>query len=213
MEESALKGSKVCLVLTCRKPEYEARLQKSLVTHQALKEAGFTIIYLYGDSTLSEPVLLLNPNTGFYNLDVPTEDTYYNLVGKIFYAYKYLDSMGVSGILKMDDDTAILEPDIVLDPRNYLVDYMGSDFSLYDKGSVIFFEHSSFKERYPITIEHPIKYFPGPFYWISAKALAHIVSYGLHYPWEDVAVGDALRTFNCKIKETKWFNRDVVKWY
>lgn len=173
---------KLCLVLTCNKPYYNERRLKSKKTYDILKDNGFTVVFLYSDPKHTIPEFELR--NGEYCLTIPIEETYHNIPTKILEAFKFFCRYNTKGILKIDDDTCIEDPTIFQEDFTD-VDYAGASVGSMFPGTRVF-------NKDIITIEKQILYFGGPFYWLSAKALHHIISVGFKYPWEDASIGYAI---------------------
>ena len=176
------ENNKLCLVLTCDRPYYEKRRQASANTYNLLKKNGFTVVFLYANPSIRYSIFDLK--NGDYRLIVPMKDTYKNIPAKIFEAMKFLSRYNISGILKIDDDTTIVDP-AIFDNKFTEADYAGASVGSAFPGVRMIGDT-------PITIEKQFMYFGGPFYWLSAKALKHVVESGFKYPWEDASVGYAI---------------------
>jgi len=173
---------KICLVLTCDRPFYTERRKKSAETYNILKKNGFTVVFLYADPTIPKPEFELKGTE--YRLTIPTEETYNNIPIKILEAFKFFCRYNVKGILKIDDDTRIEDANI-FQPDFTDADYAGASVGSMFPGVRIF-------NKQIVTIEKQILYFGGPFYWLSARALYHIIKIGFKYPWEDTSIGHAI---------------------
>ena len=176
------QNNRLCLVLTCDRPYYARRRLASANTYRLLKENGFTVVFLYANSSLTYTVFDLK--NGEYRLTVPMEDTYNNIPAKILGALTFLSRYNISGILKIDDDTTIIDPTI------FKTKFTDADYAGASVGSA--FPGVRMAGEKPITIEKQFMYFGGPFYWLSAKAMKHISKTGFKYPWEDASVGYAI---------------------
>ena len=176
------ENNRICLVLTCDRPYYEARRQASANTYRLLKENGFTIVFLYANPSLNYTVFDLK--NGAYSLNVPMKETYQNIPAKILEALKFLSRYNIRGILKIDDDTSIVDPAI------FNTNFTDADYAGASVGSA--FPGVRMLGERPVVIEKQFMYFGGPFYWLSAKAMRHIAKAGFKYPWEDASIGHAI---------------------
>jgi hypothetical protein len=142
-------------------------------------------------------------------MTVPCEDKYGNLTIKMSYAYTFFNDCNIDGVLKIDDDVAYID-DEVLDPVYYSADYLGANSGVlkdnYYLGRELFSSD--------VTLEHEV-FFYGPFYWLSKKALSHVVTKGMNPDFqsaEDVAVAVALQGVKLRRFDTHWFSHGLVKW-
>jgi len=178
----ALLGPEICLVLSCRRPHYIKRLQDKMAQYKMIATYGFKVLFLYGDSEIQTPEL--RTEEWGECLYVPVEDTYSNLTHKMLHAYQFLLEKGVSGVLKIDDDTVI---------NNYHI--FKTNFRWYDYAgaevSTLWPETINIKDI-SFTTTELICYFGGPFYWLSFKGLGQVVRTGFKYPAEDLNVGYAI---------------------
>jgi hypothetical protein len=173
---------KICLVLTCDRPFYRERRHASADTYEILKKNGFTVIFLYANASLLKPEFELKG--GEYCLTLPTEESYNNLPTKILKAFKFFSEYNIKGILKIDDDTRIQDPNI-FDPDFTDLDYAGASVGYMSVGPRMF-------DKGVVNIDREINYFGGPFYWLSARALHYVIKGEFKYPWEDACVGYCL---------------------
>jgi hypothetical protein len=203
--------SKVCIVLTCDKEVYNKRRNANAAVHSKLYNAGFDIVFLFAKDPVDKPEIHIvqDSETSYYTMTVRCEDTYENLTIKMSYAYTFFNDYNIDGILKIDDDVAYID-DEVLDPFYYSADYLGA------KSSVLSDNYHLGKELFPA--EDDLEYeafFYGPFYWLSKKALSHVVTKGMNYMFgyaEDAAVGTALYGTKLRRFHTRWFSRGLVRW-
>ena len=186
------ENNKLCLVLTCDRPYYEKRRQASANTYSLLKKNGFTVVFLYANPLIHYTVFDLKNEE--YRITVPMEDTYKNIPAKILTALKFLSRYNISGILKIDDDTTIIDPSI------FNTKFTDADYAGASVGSA--FPGVRMAGDTPVKIEKQFMYFGGPFYWISSRAIKHVVETGFKYPWEDASVGYAI---------TEHFNKFTVR--
>jgi hypothetical protein len=201
----------VILVLTCKRPYYEQRLQKNSETFETLANLG-VIVYCYANPALKE--LTLQKNNTSYGLEVPCLENYNNLSNKISLAYQYFSKTNCKGVLKIDDDAKIISPSIFQKELMDLVskyDYFGvsertilkrDGFLKYNTGAN-FIDHVY--ENIYHKIDYNIHYFEGPFYFVSKKALLAINKVGISILYEDVAVGYILTGYP-DIKTFLWKN-------
>ena len=178
----ALLGPEICLVFSCRRPYYIKRLEDRMAQYKMIATYGFKVLFLYGDSEIQTPEL--RTEEWGECLYVPVEDKYSNLTHKMLHAYQFLLEKGVSGVLKIDDDTII---------NNYNI--FKTNFRWYD------YSGADVGEQWPETVNlkdmsftttELICYFGGPFYWLSFKGLGQVVRTGFKYPAEDLNVGYAI---------------------
>lgn len=175
-------NKKICLVLTCNKPYYNERRLKSKKTYDILKNNGFTVVFLYSDPFYKTAEF--ERKNEEYCLTIPIEEKYENVPIKMLEAFKFFCRYNTKGILKIDDDTSIEDPTIL--QNNFTeADYAGASVGSMPSGTCTV-------NKNIVTIEKQILYFGGPFYWLSAKALHHIIKVGFKYPWEDASIGHAI---------------------
>jgi hypothetical protein len=110
-------------------------------------------------------------------------------------AYRYFSTSGCAGILKIDDDIKIVNHDALSEAM-----VLNLDRTDYYGISVGHFRappsNALHVKKYTINlfktlqvVNSDIVYAGGPFYWVSAKAIACIAKEGLEYVYEDVSVG------------------------
>jgi hypothetical protein len=203
--------SRVCIVLTCDKEVYNKRRNANAAVYSKLYAAGFDIVFLFAKDPIDklEIHIIQDSETSYYTMTVPCEDNYDSLTIKMSYAYTFFNDCNIDGVLKIDDDVGDIN-DKVLDPFYYSADYLGAKSSLlseqYYLGRELFPPEGDF--------EHEV-FFHGPFYWLSKKALSHLVTKGINYMFgfaEDVAVGVALCDTNLRRFDPHWFYRGLVRW-
>lgn len=201
----------VILVLTCKRPYYEQRLQKNIETFETLSNLG-VLVYCYANPSLKELTFLKKGIA--YELEVPCPENYNNLSKKISLAYEYFSKTNCAGLLKIDDDTHIISPSIFQTELMDLVskyDYFGvSEKKILKRdGFLKYNTGANFLDRVYENIYHKIDYnihyFEGSFYFVSNKALKLINKVGLSLLYEDVAVGYIL-TGSPEITTFLWKN-------
>ena len=179
----------ICLVLTCNKPAYNERREKNMHIYSQIKKAGFEIVFLYA-SNENDSFHIKMTDADYYELTVPTEETYMNLINKMGFAYKFFNTQNVKGVLKIDDDLYYID-DEILDKEYYRADYLGLKWD---------------------------GFFNGPFYWVSKKAIIYISNNNNIYDdippsAEDVYVGRCLSDKkDIKRYKTKWYEMGYVKY-
>ena len=203
--------SRVCIVLTCDKELYNKRRKENAAVYSKLYSAGFDIVFLFAKDPIDKPEIhiIQDSETSYYTMTVPCEDVYENLTLKMSYAYTFFNDYNIDGVLKIDDDVAYID-DEVLDTVYYSADYLGAN------SDTLKYHHCSGRGLFPpeVKVEYEM-FFTGPFYWLSKKALSHIVTKGMNCmfgPAEDVAVG--VRLYDTKLRrfDPHWFSRGLVTW-
>jgi hypothetical protein len=205
--------SKICIVLTCDKPYYNARREANKGIYSTLKAAGFDVVFLFAKAPNEgeqSAIHIVQDTAGYYTMTVPCEDIYCNLVEKMSYAYTFFESFDIQGILKIDDDVTYIDSD-VLNPIYYSADYLGANSDNF-RGHV-----SEYTQYFPkVQIKGHDIFFVGSFYWLSKRALSHVVKTGLNLNFEfaeDISVAVALYDAPwAKRFDTKWFPQRRVKW-
>lgn len=184
--------------MTCNLPFYKERREAHKNTFDFFKENGFILVYLFGNAPNYE-IKLEEIGQNEYNLFVPVIECYEMLSPKMEYAFNFLYKNGCSGIIKLDDDVQLLDKDTA----EYLILYLFSTYDYAGLGSGNFggriekvhiskYTFNFFKNLY-VKCDLPYcKYFGGPFYWLSRKALEQVCKTGLVYFYEDVSVGYAV---------------------
>jgi hypothetical protein len=208
------RDKNICLILTCDKPYYKNRLEKNKQTIDYLKSLGFCIVYLYGDITKSDSLEQIN--TSEFVLTVSVQDSYECLSLKMYKAYVFLQESKCKGILKLDDDTKILNTQLfeaIILNQLECIDYVGIEKSDYTYINVVFYNkinsieyklHETqiknpllpFTKRLFTVVDTPFQYMAGPFYWISNKALQYICKDTFEYIDEDASVGYCIQKYS-----------------
>jgi len=191
---SQFQDKKVCLVLSCDRPYYRQRRESNYDTYRWFQRNGFSVVFLFAGLGKDEPELSENGD-GTYTLRVPSLEVYELLSHKMELAYRFFSKSGCSGILKIDDDIKVVNPQILshlLDSHARLYDYFGLTIgSACSKGhDTIYIKKYTinlFKKLRVVTQD--FEYAGGPFYWVSSKVIDHIANDGLEYIYEDASVG------------------------
>jgi hypothetical protein len=108
-------------------------------------------------------------------------------------AYRFLAGSGCRGIMKIDDEIEIRQPERLVEWRRLCEeqDYMG--VVAWPRTPGIWpVKDTRIKWCSTYTIERAFQYFGGGFYWLSQRALHCVVKKGLSIWAEDLAVGYAL---------------------
>ena len=186
--------------MTCNKPQYVERRLKNESTYKHIQDAGFVFFYLFSDPDAGAEIRVsYDEPSGRYSMYVPLEETYENIIHKVLTAYIFLNQFPIKGILKLDDDVIINEPDILNDVY-FKADYMGADYLSTD---II----DSYNNKISIN------YFAGPFYWLSNSSLEHISCSIPEVSAEDIHVGIVLYKWKeCIIANPRLYNSKVVWW-
>lgn len=195
----------ICLVLTCNKPQYAKRREKHSHVYSQISKAGFEVVFLYADPTLDSFHIV---NNEYYELTVPTEESYPNLAVKMKLAYTFFNTQDINGILKIDDDIYHIDEDC-LDTYYYSIDYLGSFCWKL--------EYCDIDSNIPYKNMLRQEFFTGPFYWVSKKAIQYIVSEEVlatlfKIAGEDYYVGYSLSDKNIVLKNTHWHQMGKIKY-
>ena len=190
----------VVLILTCKRPFYEGRLNENKSTFDIMKRIGATLVYLYADPTLSETTVV-NRDLDTFNMTVPCIESYDYLTRKISLAYTYFAKTNCIGVLKIDDDTQIKTETIFAEEFLQLAnkyDYFGvSEKTILKRDGYLKYYSRAFIDE-PLfrnihhKIDYNITYFEGPFYYLSQKAIQIVIKTGVTLLFEDVGVGYVL---------------------
>jgi len=218
--ESCFNNKVVSLILSCKRPYYEKRLQENTESFNILKRVGTVLVYLFANPALIETNVEPNAD-GTYTMTVPCFEAYDYLSTKILLAYKYFNLTNCTGVLKVDDDTLIKTEDIMrselLDLANKY-DYFGVSEKEILKRDGFLKYNSRAKIAIPIfqnvyhKINYNIKYYEGPFYYLSKKALGIICRGGIELLFEDVGIGYILTAIP-DLKTYLWRNMFVKHIY
>ena len=219
MDSTIFADKYICLVLCCNRAFYNERRDKNRETFNILKDANFTIVYLYADNSV-DSLRIINIAANTYNMIVPSPEIYELLSHKMNIAYDYFSKIPIKGILKIDDNTTISFPDIIEHDFLHLLDsydYIGLEKVTVKKDEVPYIKLNN-RNNIPLLrniynkLDIDISYFGGPFYYLSPKALKTICEIGLIFSYEDLAVGYAV----CKNKLLKsylWnFKNKGISW-
>jgi hypothetical protein len=211
----------VCLVLTCKKPYYQDRLQENIETFEYLQDIGFQVVLLYADPAILSYKWNFYKDTKFLELTVPCEELYLFLSVKLDLAYKVLAQSGCKGILKIDDDTKINKKKCMLKFVNTIApnyDYFGISWQQFDSQYFIM-NRPSFNLKNMKLYFHlpsPVRFFIGSFYWISHQVLEYISIHSLSLPLEDLSVGflvqEMIKTHPLKCGFKDWNTKGYISW-
>ena len=210
----------VCVVLSCKRPYYENRRKANIDTFNILKSCGFVVVYAYSDNALTSIEIEPIEEGKEYVMTVPAPEIYELLSHKMNIVYNYFSKTSCKGILKIDDNTKILFSDIIEHDFMDLItqyDYVGLEQVIISKDSDPYYKLKN-RTQMPIftniyhKIDIDVKYFAGPFYYVSKKAINTISEEGLQMAYEDMAVGHAVSK-NKHIKRFMWnFKNIAVSW-
>jgi len=210
----------VCVVLSCKRPYYENRRKANTETFNILKSCGFIIVYAYSDNSLSSIDIETLEEGKEYAMTVPGPEIYEFISYKMNLIYNYFSKTSCKGILKIDDNTKILFSDIIEHDFMDLItqyDYVGLEQVVISKDSTPYYKLNS-RTKMPLftniyhKIDIDIKYFAGPFYYVSKKAVKTIAEEGLKMTYEDMAVGHVISK-NKHLKKFMWnFKNIAVSW-
>lgn len=190
--------SPIALILTCKREYYIKRLQSNFKTWLYLVNAGYRVIYLYADKSLTEPSLT-QQSLFVTELTVPVEESYEMLTEKMLSAYSFLSKQFPDsvGILKMDDNTIIQDPTCLQELQQHVqngAEYIGININSVKKDQILTTNNNfryTKQKHFNTRASHTFTYYGGPFYWISNRLLNAInnttdISY---FPWEDLNIG------------------------
>lgn len=214
--EPIVNEKKICVLLTCKKPQYVERVNQREYIYTMIQRNGFIFFYLYSDPDQSEDyVVEYNSTTRRYSLTVKT-DEHWNALGlKMDKCYSFFNQYNIKGILKIDDDVDIdVEyEELIFSPKFFEFDYAGA---IETRIECLKMKREDSEDDTIVILEIPnkmISYFGGPFYWVSKSAIKQVVMRGPVTPCEDVNVGYAMTLWDeCKKKNTHWRMNEVVKW-
>jgi hypothetical protein len=213
-----LSGSPVCLVLTCQKTYYQERLRKNADTWAGLVDAGFHIIFLYGDAS-RRAWSLERRGEHTWNLFVPVEESYLRLPSKVDAALNILKGTGITGLLKVDDDTRIENWDCIQLLKEQILpsqDYFGISYSEFPAGTHRL-DYDHFKIHYMDlywVLPKDTRFFIGSFYWLSPRAIQWVAERHLPFPLEDLSVAFQVEQMpGAKILALgDWYLKQWVTW-
>ena len=199
-----LQDKLVCLVMTCNKAFYNERREAHQDTFEFFKSAGFSLVYLYGNSL---EIKLEEKGENVYNLYVPITECYELLSPKMEYAFNFLMKSGCKGVLKVDDDLSVLDKQLghqIIQQVINQCDYMGISVGLFGKENPMPVNLTNYTINFFKTMQTVPKeefyYFGGPFYWLSRAAMEEVCKMGLIYFYEDASVGYAIyKSSNLKV--------------
>jgi hypothetical protein len=185
---------------------------------EQLASYGLPIVLLYADPALESITAARTEDAGIYTMTVPVPDSYIYLASKLELAYKYLYQLGVSGIIKFDDDVTICDWSCIRELLHSVIpscDYFGVAYSTYPAGvhpvNPKHLRLHSLKLVWHLPID--LTFFLGGFYYISQKAIKDIIDHGLGFPQEDVSVAFALEK-NPEIRKlfSAWHQLGRITW-
>jgi hypothetical protein len=210
--DTLLNGKRICVLMTCDKPQYIERRTKHEAIYKKIQDSGFIFVYLICEPNEKSAFHLTHdPQTDRYTLRIPMEESYSGLPTKMVYCYSFFNQFTIKGILKIDDDVSHIDNSVLEYPFDSC-DYTGAKFVVVSStcvGDPAKPEDLTYIDIGP----KPIKYYGGPFYWVSKRTLGTIVELGAKFPWEDVNTGYAMtRIAKCKIAMNDWFEDGLVLW-
>jgi hypothetical protein len=219
IDKDIFKDRNILLILACEREFYKNRLDNNMETFDFFKKHNFVIVYLYAKKDINTALLYIN-SVDDYSLYVPCEDTYEFLTFKMQYAFDYFSDKSCNGILKIDDNTQILDKKVFINDILPLIktnDYFGIVTVSFQNTSFIYdkrFTEKTLKRLRYISTEKII-YYGGPFYWVSSKAIEEISKKVLEFIYEDVSVGYIMNNNIELVKpenSLEFFFKKVVGW-
>jgi hypothetical protein len=177
-------------------------------------------VYAYSDNSLSSIDIETLEEGKEYAITVPGPEIYEFISYKMNLIYNYFSKTSCKGIVKIDDNTKILFSDIIEHDFMDLIthyDYVGLEQVVISKDSTPYYPLNN-RTKMPLLtniyhkIDIDIKYFAGPFYYVSKKAINTIAEEGLQMTYEDMAVGHVISK-NKHLKKFMWnFKNIAVSW-
>jgi hypothetical protein len=220
MDPAMFKDKYIALVLSCKRPYYENRRQKNQQTFDILKSSGFIVVYLFSDNSLSTIEFSTIETGKEYTMTVPLPEIYEFIGYKMNLAYDYFYNTDCKGVLKIDDNTNIIFPEVIEHDFMEIInqyDYIGLEkVSIKESKTPYICVKNRTELRMFENLYHKIKsdffYYAGPFYYVSKKALKQISTKGIEFIYEDVGIGYALST-NKQLKNFLWNFKNIgVSW-
>lgn len=210
--DAIFNSKRVCVLMTCDKPQYTERRAKHEEVYKKIQAHGFIFVYVICEPNESGSFHLSHdPDTDRYTLRIPMEETYSGLPRKMVYCYSFFDKFDIKGILKVDDDVEHIDTSVLEYPFESC-DYTGAKFISVHSTCVGDPEKPE-DLTYIDVGPRPIKYYGGPFYWVSKRVLSTILDVGTKFPWEDVNVGYSMtKVPKCKIAMNDWYEEGLVFW-
>jgi hypothetical protein len=199
----------ICLILISD----SADTNKNQHIYSQIHNAGFEIVFLYTNNTISNAHIIQNEN-GYYKLTIPTEEGYVSSTVKMCLAYSFFATQNIKGILKVGENVYHIE-DVCLDLSYFKSDYLGA----LSENLNMFFSHNSLNinDYYNNLVVDPLQlYFEGSFYWVSKKSIEYILSSDIDkkiFNSEDIYVGVSLMNkHDIKLYNSKWNKMGNVLW-
>lgn len=196
-----LDGKKVCVLMTCKREPYIERVKAREYIYEMIQRNDFIFFYLYADPKLEySSYVEYVPDTSRYILTVKICDSWNALGERMHLCYSFFNQFNIKGILKIDDDIHIdcEYESMIFNEKYFNYDYMGA---MEKKDSV--------KE----ISDKKIRYFGGPFYWVSKAAIQKIIELSPVSFIEDANVGYCMDLWDaCKRHNTNWCTNSIVTW-
>lgn len=210
--EDLLSEKHVCLVLSCMKEKYVKRLDENMKTFLKIRDAGFLVFFLYGGLSGEEIYIEETHELNIFRLSVRIDEIYKNIPLKVYAAFSFFCRFPINGILKMDDDVHIHD-DSVLDLGNFKYDYIGGEYAdVYSFKKLEDAQNSEYLQNLKKQ-DRVMRYFGGPFYWVSGAAIQRILAFGVRTEAEDLNTGLALSEWKeCKVANPFWRRSGAVSW-
>jgi hypothetical protein len=178
-------------------------------------------VYLYASNSI-DSIKITNIANDEYNMIIPAPEMFELISYKMNIAYDYFSKINIKGILKIDDNTNILYPEIIEHDLLDIIDkydYIGLEEVKIDTNKSGYLKLFS-RTTVPLLgniyhkLDIDISYFAGPFYYLSPAAIKQVALNGLVFGYEDVSVGyvmcknPLLKRFlwNFKDKGVSWIN-------
>jgi hypothetical protein len=193
----------VC-ILTCRKPKYAERIFFQQGTVRFLRSLGVQVYYLYGDASLNKHTL--NYLDTHVELTVPVSEDYEWIPHRIYAAFDVLRSLGHTGVIKMDDDIEIKNPNKWIEYTKLLCNYpyaamkgVGGREIKEKEGTIILNTYHQSASTHPLlrqqfSVFPSIEYASGPMYWVRQDFMERLMDTDYRKcVFEDVCTGIAAK--------------------
>lgn len=213
---SLISKNLFCFIISCDQPRYNKRRMNQKKTIKILRENGYRVYYLIGDGK-DKTHIIENWHEDVDALQVPLRESYETMGEKLYSGYSWASYMGADGVLKLDDDTHILDPlmlqEIVTNFSTH--DYMGAEIMTINPGTN--YGHLrrtklQFLNKMSSIVPVKLQPFAGPCYFINHIMLEGVRHHGLRFMLEDMSVGFIATQIGARVYNAKWRKRGLVNW-
>jgi hypothetical protein len=185
----------VVLVSTALRDPFLSRFAACQATWDWLRAQGYTVLRLVGDPTLADVV------QDDDLLRVPVQEEWQNMGIKLWWAFRHLLAReDVQGVVKLDDDVAVQDPDLAKEDLAQLQRFAYASFAVGVAHALTPITYAMSRvstgpwKELPFRVSKTTPYGSGSFLYVSRETMHHLATPSAlvslaQCPIEDMAIG------------------------